>query len=160
MYTRISLSILMMIFAFGLQAQFGADKQIKKKILQDRYKSYISDKGYEAEIDDDGDVKFQYNNRTYYITIHESDEKFFRIAQLSGLTLSSDEDITTAMKICHEITKTAKVAKLYWRKNVIWTSTELLLSDPDDFEGFFDTALELTEKAYLQFVDAWKKRND
>lgn len=140
---------------------FAQEETSPEKLeLQNRYKAFLAGKGYDPEIDSDGDVKFMYNDRRYYITLHEGDAKFFRIATIGKLTLTSEESINQVYSICHDITKDVKISKVYWLDDYLWTSTELLLNNPDDYIGIFDRGLKETEKTYLKFVTAWKNRGD
>jgi hypothetical protein len=142
-----------------MQAQFDVETSIKKKLLQNKYVEFLNGKGYEPKVDEDGDVKFRYNNRSYYITLDMKETDFFRLALLSRLELTSEEDKDEVYRICHDLTKEVKVAKVYWLNNTLWVSSELLLADPDDYSGIFDRGLTLTEEAYLKFVREWKERN-
>ncbi|MCE7992238.1 MAG: hypothetical protein HEP71_09670 [Roseivirga sp.] len=155
---RLLFTLFFISLSLSVSAQFDAETQIKKKLIQDKYVSFLGNKGYSPEVDDDGDVKFTYNDRTYYITIDMKDENFFRIARLANLKLSNEADITKAKEICHNVTQNVKVAKVYWLKGVIWTSSELLMSDKDGYEAILDRCLRLTESAYLKFVKEWKER--
>lgn len=155
---RLFFTLLLTCFAFSASAQFDAETQIKKKLIQDKYVAFLNDKGYSPEVDGDGDIKFKYKEKSYYITIDMKDESFFRMARLANLKLSNEADITKAKEICHNVTQDVKVAKVYWLKGVIWVSSELLLADKDDYKVIFDRSLSLTEKAYLSFVSKWKER--
>lgn len=156
--TRLLFTLCLISSTFSAYSQFDAETQIKKKLIQDKYLAFLNEKGYSPEVDEDGDVKFQYNERNYYITIDIKDESFFRLARLAGLTLENETDITEAKEICHNVTQDVKVAKVYWLKNTIWVSSELLMPDKDSYEEVFDRCLRLTESAYLKFVEQWKER--
>ncbi|NVK86416.1 MAG: hypothetical protein HWE21_18955 [Cytophagia bacterium] len=151
---RALLTFTFIVCAFAAQSQ----EDVTKK-LQNRYLGFLIREGYDPEIDDDGDVEFTYNYETYYITIDANDENFFRIARLESLPLTEKGEIDRAIRICHDITKEKKVAKIYWRNDVIWTSTELLFADADGFEGIFDRAMELTEQVYDEFEEKWNEDN-
>lgn len=155
---RLFLIILLTGITFSVSAQFDAQTQIKRKLTQDRYMAFLNDKGYSPEVDSDGDIKFTYNSRSYYITIDNEEDRFFRLARLANLKLESTTEITRAREICHDITQDVKVAKVYWLKNIIWVSSELLMPDKGSYELIFDRCLELTESAYLKFVKEWKDR--
>lgn len=137
-------------------AQFDVKEKLEKKIIQDKYIVFLKDKGYSPEVDSDGDIKFTYNERRYYITLDMKDKNFFRLARLANLKLDSDSDITKAIKICHEITRDVKITKVYWLNGQLWASSEIILEDPDEYAAIFDRVLRLTESAYLKFEKRWK----
>ncbi len=155
---RLLFTLLLISLTFSVRAQFDAQAQIKRKLTQDRYMAFLNNKGYSPEVDSDGDIKFTYKNRSYYITIDDKEDRFFRLARLANLKLESTTEITRAKEICHDITQDVKVAKVYWLKNIIWMSSELLMPDKESYELIFDRCLELTESAYLKFVKEWKDR--
>ena len=158
---RYFLILTLLITTFSVQAQFDAvKKNVGQKSIQDRYYDYLKTKGYGPEIDKDGDLKFLYNNRSYYITIDINDKNFFRLARIANLKLDSPAQITNAEKVCHQVTRDVKVAKVYWSKGQIWVSSEQILPDPSDFETIFDRTLKLTESAYLKFIQDWKAATD
>jgi len=137
-------------------AQFDIQGKLEKKIIQDKYVAFLTDKGYSPEVDSDGDIKFLYKERSYYITIDIEDKNFFRLARLANLKLDSESQIAKAKEICHEITKDVKVTKVYWLNGQLWTSSEIVLPAPDNFAIVFDRVLQLTEGAYLKFVKRWQ----
>lgn len=154
---RILFTFLLLGIITSASAQSDIETQVQKKIIQDRYVNFLTGKGYSPEVDSDGDVKFTFNERTYYITIDMEEKNFFRIARLANLKLDSEADITKAINICHEVTKEEKVAKVYWINGTIWTSSEIILKDPNDYLAIFDRVLRLTESAYDKFVELWKE---
>ncbi|GAB5524554.1 MAG: hypothetical protein Roseis2KO_24260 [Roseivirga sp.] len=154
---RLFFYLLFASITFSVHAQFDAETQLKKKLIQNKYMDFLNAKDYSPEVDSDGDIKFRYKEKTYYITIDMKDESFFRVARLANLKLDNDADIAQAKEICHNVTLDVKVAKVYWLKGVIWTSSELLMPDKDSYEAIFDRCLSLTEKAYVRFVNQWKE---
>lgn len=154
--TRVVLTLLFLTSISLSYGQSDNGEEVEKKIIQDKYVSFLTGKGYEPKVDEDGDVKFTYNDKFYYITIDMNEKEFFRIALLATLELDSEEEITRVKSICHEVTKEEKVAKVYWISNTIWTSSEIILKDSGDYMGIFDRVLSLTESAYESFLELWK----
>lgn len=157
--TRFLLTFLFLGAVTIAHAQTDIETQLSKKIIQDRYVNFLTGKDYGPEIDEDGDIKFTYNERSYYITIDMNEKAFFRIARLANLKLDSEAEITKAKNICHEVTRDEKVAKVYWINGTVWTSSEIILSDPKEYLKVFDRVLELTERAYESFVEKWQAQN-
>ncbi len=154
--TRLFICLLLLGSVSLAHAQFDIEDKLAEKAIQGNYVTFLTGKGYSPEVDSDGDIKFTYNERIYYITIDSEEKSFFRIARLAGLELSTEEEITKAKKICHDITKDTKVAKVYWLKNTLWVSSEIILDDSQDYMGIFDRVMTLTESAYVKFVELWK----
>ncbi len=160
MKSRYYFLIAFLFLSFTAQAQFGAVKNaLNQKPQQDQYVAFLTAKGYNPEVDKDGDVKFTYKDKTYYLTIDQKDPNFFRMARIANLRLSSEANINQAKQICHDITKDAKMTKVYWSNGQIWASSEQIVASAGDFEGIFDRTLELTQKAYQSFVKSWKNRD-
>lgn len=153
--TRLIVTLLFLSCISLSYGQSDSAEELEKKIIQDKYVSFLTGKGYEPQIDEDGDVKFTYNDKIYYVTIDMNEKTFFRIALLATLNLDSEEEITKVKSICHEVTKEEKVAKVYWINNTVWTSSEIILKDAGDYMNIFDRVLNLTERAYDSFLELW-----
>lgn len=147
-------------FHFSAQAQTDTDQEKRMKFQRESYVAFLEYKGYGPEVDSDGDVKFTFNERSYYLTIDKKDDKFFRIMRIANLKLDDEASISQVYKICHDLTQDLKVTKLYWYNSMVWASTELLVSDPTAFGGIFDKAMELTEDSYDRFVQEWNARSN
>lgn len=145
----------LIFFAVTFQAQAQSDEPSVKE-LQNKYLGFLIREGYDPSIDDDGDVQFTYEDDIYFISIMPSDKSFFRIGRLDALELTTESEIDRVIKICHDITKDVKVSKVYWHNDVLWTSTELLIANDDDYEGIFERAMELTSIAFSDFLSAWQ----
>ena len=160
MRARLYFLLFFSLLTISAKAQFESVKEgLTQKPLQDQYVSYLNTKGYNPEIDQDGDIKFTYNNKRYYITLDVKDPEFFRVARLANLKLTTPANITRAKEICHDLTKDLKVTKVYWLNGQIWCSSEQYLADPEDYQDLFDRTLKLTESAYNQFVKAWQEKD-
>ncbi len=131
MKSRYYFLISFLILSLSTQAQFGAVKNaLNQKPQQDQYITFLTDNGYNLDVDKDGEVKFTYEGKTYYLTIDQKDPNIFREARIANLSLSSEANINQAKQICHDITKDAKMTKVYWSNRQIWPHQSRLLRLP------------------------------
>ena len=97
---------------------------IKQSVLE-----ALNEEGYEAAIEDDGDISFEADEETFYVCFSEDedDDEYFRVIWLSD-SFEADRRAELLDKL-NELTLSYRVAKAY-------------LSDADDGTCFVTCAVE------------------
>ncbi len=155
------LLVLLFLFVFSVASHAQEEEAVRStpswvSNAQKEYVSFLSSKGITAEIDKDGDVKFTYNDKSYFITIDRKDQNFFRLMRVANLKITDEAKKAQVYRICHDLTQDLKVTKVYWYNSMLWASTELLVNGPNDFKGIFDRAIKYTQEGYDKFVKEWQ----
>lgn len=93
--------------------------------------------GFRPDVDDDGDIKFKWEGRWYYIRFQDDDLTFLRVCAINiAPTL---EDTNVAMKCCNEVNADVKVAKAFvierQGKPVVWVNAECRYAKTAEFMG-------------------------
>ena len=57
----------------------AAETKFTEAELQDMYVSFLLEEGYRPEVDQDGDVVFKREGRTYFIAVNAEDPGFFQL---------------------------------------------------------------------------------
>ena len=100
--------------------------------------NYLHEQGYKPEVDSDGDVKFKYEGRTYYLLVKT--KRVFTI-----IRVLSDEDACSERTL-EILTKTIKgfynvtILPSSSCKTVTFSSRSFV-DDPDDWKGIFEISL-------------------
>ena len=68
--------------------------------------------GYTSEVDDDGDLYFRYQMKTFFILVGDEDEKY-TIVQFPQFAEVEEGEETLALMLCNKITRDIKLAKVY-----------------------------------------------
>jgi hypothetical protein len=129
--------------------------QPTKAQLQQLYVAYLSAEGYRPEVDDDGDVSFKSEGRSYFIGVDDKDSSFFRVCLPNIWTIESTEERAKVLAAADFATGDTKVSKIFTvssYKNV-WACTELFVARPEDFKGVFNRGMSALQHAREAFVN-------
>jgi len=155
--------IFTIILIFGVFFAFPATAQgnrVTKADLQNMYMQALRALGYppDEEPDADGDIRFMFSGRHYYIILNKDDPViidennplFFRIYREVSLGSFSRE---AALSAANNLNMLSMVAKFYipeGRRNVA-INTELLVPNQQDFKTVLTRALNLMRFAEDNF---------
>ncbi len=87
---------------------------------------YLKSQGLMPRIDEDNDIIFKYQMRTFIYFNNDDDEMFFRLA-LPGIFDVTDENRITVLEAMNEVNKGMKVAKAYIPREDVWLATEIMM---------------------------------
>lgn len=140
----------------------GEDEEKPVSPLANLYKSFLEEEGYRPHIDEDGDVVFKEEGRTYYIDVDDSDEEFFRIVFPNFWEIESTEELARVIYAANYATMKTKVAKVYVRSDGQDTiaSAELFFADREQFKPVFHRAMAAIRAAVQTFVDKVREGSD
>ena len=122
-------------------------KQARAKMYED----FLRNEGFAPSIDDDGDVVFKCEGRTYIIWIDEDDEDFFRLVFPSFWPIESEEERLHVLIASQHATSKAKVAKIYMVGDDTWGSIEMFCSPPEAFKPVFRRCIPAIQAAVGAF---------
>lgn len=129
----------LLLLTLPSMAQKGGD--MSKAELQKLYTGFLENEGYKPEIDEDGDVRFKREGKTYFINVDEGDAICFRLVLANIWPIESEEErleVRIAMDHCNAM---AKVAKAYMVRDDVWVAIETFIAEPGDFKVIFDRSL-------------------
>ena len=135
---------LLLTFALSLAgpaAHVAADDGPSREELQELYLEYLKIEGYVPKIDDDGDVMFKAEGRTYFIDVNEKDPQFFRLVFPFFWKIEDEEERTRAFQAANHANLETKVAKVFVVNDDTWASVELFVEKPEDFQPVFTRSL-------------------
>jgi len=133
---------------------------MSKTELQQMYLSFFRSQGIPAEIDEDGDIRFEYKGdfsqaMTYYIIVDEYDQQFFAIVKIAGYSLDTAQEKRQGPLAASAACGEARIAKVYINNdgdNII-ASAETFLVSPGDFKAVFTKLMRGIQHALSVFVD-------
>ncbi len=133
------LAAALVLITLPSMAQKGGE--MSKAELQKLYTGFLDKEGYKPEIDDDGDVRFKREGKTYFINVDVEDAICFRLVLANIWPIESEEErqeVRIAMDHCNGM---AKVAKAYMVRDDVWVAIETFIAKPEDFKVIFDRSL-------------------
>jgi hypothetical protein len=122
--------------------------------LQQIYLGVLSENDIEGWVDEDGDVQFEYAEKSYFIAIYEDDPEYFQLSMFNIWPIESHLEATQVLLALDTVNRDQKVVKGYTIDNDVWLNIEMFLSSPFDATVVFMRALETLEDSVDTFVSA------
>jgi hypothetical protein len=121
--------------------------------------NYLKQQGYVPEVDEDGDIKFKYEGKTYYIIVDEDDPEFFQIVYPYFWEMESSAELQKAKSVISSVNRTTKVAKIYLTRDEddASISGEVFLKKPEDFKEIFSRLLSAMNLIREEFREEMNK---
>ncbi len=107
--------------------------------------------GFNPRIDDDGDVVFRCEGRTFVLTTDERDPTFFRLLLPNFWEIESEEEHLRALMVGNQVNAQMKVVKILIVKQNVWASVELFIEPIEGFIAVFKRCMQLLPAAMHEF---------
>ena len=127
-------------------------EEVKPSPAQQIYLDYLSDEGFKAHIDSDGDIGFKYEGGDYYVIVDE-DEQFFRLVYPAFWKLDDDAEINKALVASEQVNDKVKTGKVMFVGEWVWASVESFVEDREDFKPIFTRSLGALRSTWRTFID-------
>ncbi len=129
---------------------------MNKNELATMYQSYLTEEGYAPKIDEDGDVIFKFEGGTYFISVPENDDIYFRLVYPAFWKIENDGEKERAVKAALDASTETKVAKVYLVRDHVWAAIELFCSPIENFRLVFKRSLGALQTSVGKFTDHMK----
>ena len=139
-------------FVFSLSFVDGLKAQTNEEIRKG-FTSFLYEQELFSKIDDDGDVQFKYDGKTFFLDVNENDPEFFRMVLANIWSIDSEEERTRAYKVVNGINAEKKVGKIYLTNDNVWVAIETFLDEPEDYKAYFDRSLKIMLECVNEFVE-------
>lgn len=126
--------------------------------LADTYREFLAEEGFEAELDEAGDVAFTLDGRSFWLMVDDDDPAYFRLLFPNFWSIDSETEHQRAMLAAAEVTAEIKVAKVYVLGDDTQASVEMFLAAPADLRPVFDRALRALQGAVRRFCEIMQDR--
>jgi hypothetical protein len=121
--------------------------------LQQLYIGALEKEGYNAERDDDGDVRFRHEGHSYFLEVREDDPMFFRVVLPNFWDVDTPAERVRIIDAANLATGEIKVAKVFIVRDNTWAACELFLPAQDDFAPILQRCLLAIRSAVNVFTD-------
>jgi hypothetical protein len=118
----------------------------------DAFCAFLRSEGFAPTIDDDGDVRFKFEGRYYYLDTETADEDYFRLFHIAW-TIDPGEE-ARCRELAHDLTRDLKVVKLYVAGTVVISSVEAFYRPIDSFQPLLLRLLGVCQLAASRFREA------
>jgi len=120
------------------------------------YRDYLSGEGFMPSLDDDGDVVFKKEGRTYIIVIDENDEEFFRLVFPNFWPIESEDEREKVIKASCDATAKTKVAKIFPVRDNVWGTIELFVETPGSARAVISRSMSALMAAVDTFAQSMR----
>ena len=124
---------------------------------QNIYMEFLRQEGYQPTIDEDGDIAFRREGRTYYIIISKNDPTLIYFTLFGLRTVSSESDRVRFANAVGVANRRVKVAKMYLTSGNpqrVNLSIEAFIENPNDFGVLFNRYLGTMDLSEQRFREA------
>ncbi len=142
---------LLLFLTIGLSCSLSAQTESD---LQTLYLGVLEQISLEGRVDGDGDVQFEYEDKTYFLEVNESDTEFYRLAMPNIWPIESELERLKVLKAVNEVNKTKKVAKAYVVNDNVWIAVEMFIPKPDTFISSLERQINVIQQSVELFVEA------
>lgn len=113
---------------------------------------FLREEGYVPKIDDDGDLAFKMEGKTFFVIFDEADQSFVRIVHPNFWSIDDEDERSRVEQASLKATAETKVAKVFPIEDDTWASIELFSSSIENTKRVFPRALRALSAAISSFL--------
>jgi hypothetical protein len=148
----LTLAFAMLLASTDVTAQENNRQKPSKAEIQRLYMDFLTEEGYKPDVDQDGDVKFKREGKTYFIAVNETDPEFFRVVLAGIWPIENEKERAQVLVAADESNAKSKVSKIFTIKDNVWVSIELFVSRPEEFKAVFKRAMSALDNGVRNFA--------
>lgn len=126
--------------------------------LVEKYASFLTDEGFGATIDAEGDLYFRIEGGHYFLRVSEQDPLSFVLLYPNFYGVKTEGDRRRALEAACEVNTRTKAVKVFIAGNDTQAVVEVLLANEGDFKAVFARALELLRAGVSRFREIIRER--
>jgi hypothetical protein len=121
--------------------------------MTEYYMNFLKGEGFSPKADNDGDVIFKYEGKTYYVSVHSNDAHYFRLMFPNFWEVDSDVEMTKALRVANEINRKVKVATIIIQSNNhVSAVAEMFIENNPQLDQFFMRTLKVLKQSSDDFA--------
>ncbi|NYE61648.1 hypothetical protein FHW58_002855 [Duganella sp. 1224] len=99
--------------------------------------------GFQAELDDDGDLAFRYEGKHYALCFDADDPMFTKLILPNVWEIDSQTEYQRALAAADYLNRRLKLLKAYTMRDQLWLSVEMWMADPAGWQLLLPRAIRL-----------------
>lgn len=117
------------------------------------FMEYLSEEGFRPKLDEDGDIVFKSEGRSYVLFHPQGDEQLVRLGALWLWPVESEAERQRVLAAAADATLSIKVTKVFPVADNVWATVELLFEQPEQFRAVFLRAVSLVRAGVDHFLE-------
>lgn len=141
-YNYMKTLLISLIVSLGIASIAEAQDSYSVEALQQLYIGMLNQNEIDGWVDEDGDIQFDYADKSYFIAIYEDDPEFFQLSMFNIWPIEGPIEATQVLLAVDTVNRNHKVVKAYTINNDVWLNVEMFLSSPFEATTVFARSLE------------------
>jgi hypothetical protein len=121
------------------------------------FSDFLKEEGYAPKMDDDGDIAFKAEGRSYYVIVEDKDEEYLRILFPNFWRIESPDERLKVERAALKATAETKVAKVFPVRDNTCASIEIFASPIENAKSVFSRCMRALQAAVHTFVEEMRK---
>lgn len=118
--------------------------------IVDQVFDYLQAEGLKPTRDEDNDIVFKYQKRTYYYSNPGNDHLYFRMV-LPGIDDVTEDNREAELEAANKINTRIKLAKLYVSETNVHAMVEIFLDSDPEFEDIIPRVMQILIDAQIGY---------
>lgn len=116
--------------------------------------SVLQSLGFKPQIDDEGDIFFRYQMKTFYVMGSNSDDEDYLVVVFPQMYEVNEGEETKVLAVCNKITREIKLTKVYIDQTLknVSASCEFYYNGEESLKTCLDKAIEILGMVRLTFI--------
>lgn len=114
---------------------------------------FLKKQGFCPDQNEDGNIVFRFEMKTFLFINNDSDEEFFQLA-LPGIFDVTEENRELVLEACNKVNFNVKVAKACLWDDSVWVFFENILDQSPEVDTIIPRALGILKHAQQTFYEA------
>lgn len=116
------------------------------------YANYLMAEGYQPRVDEEGDLVFKSEGKTYLILIDEDDPNFFQLVFPNFWSVDNEEERHKVLVAANAVNSGIKCVKIQIVRDSVWAVAELFVSSPEQATAMFERAMRALQAGVTRFT--------
>lgn len=117
---------------------------------------YLKEEGFVPSYDEDKDIRFKYQMRSFVVSNYEEDKQFLQIMMPYIFDVTA-ENRRAALEACNKINADKKIVKAVVMNEAVFLMTEILLDNTPEPKAFVIRMLDMLLGAQQSFYNALRE---
>ena len=107
------------------------------------YFDFLQTEGYVPTVNEQNDVVFKQEGKTFVISVDEDDDQFLRVIFPNFWSVETAEELVRALAMANAINARFKVGKIVVVNNQVWAVAEMFIDSSPELDEFVPRILHI-----------------
>lgn len=134
---------------------FSQEITDNQKRVRSNIKIFLSEEGFSPSIDDDGDIIFKKEGKSYYVCVGTNESPLYISLIRPGATISDKQEYNKCLYTANKLNRTYKDLKVLIYDKAVQFNVEMFLRTAEDFRYVFYCSLGIIEDGEKDFYEEY-----